>query len=154
MPILSAGLLVYRKTGILPEVLLIHHGGPFFVKKDIGAWSVPKGIYETDEHPLEAAKREFEEETGNKIEEGICFPLQPVKSKGGKILQVWAVEADFKKAFLQSNLFEMEWPPHSGKKQLFPEADKAEWFPFDEAKEKIYPYQASLINELEEILNR
>src|SRR5690606_29900666 len=134
--LLSAGLLVYRKTKTLPEVLLVHPGGPFFIKKDTGVWSVPKGLYEADEDPLEAAKREFSEETGNKIEEGNFFPLQAVKSKGGKILQTWAVEADFEQAFFQSNLFELEWPLHSRKKQFFPEADKAEWFILNEAKEK------------------
>ena len=154
MPLLSAGLLVYRKTKTYTEVLLIHPGGPFFAKKDLGVWSVPKGIYEAEEHPLEAAKREFEEETGNKIEAGDFFPLQPVKSKGGKVLQVWAVEADFEKAFLQSNLFELEWPPRSGRAQYFPEADKAEWFSLSEAREKILSYQIPLLDELEEILKR
>lgn len=149
----SAGILVFRKM-TFPEVLLVHPGGPFYVTKDSGVWSVPKGEYETGEDPLEVGKREFFEETGNKIKSDDFIELEPVKSKGGKMLYVWASEADFEKSFICSNTFELEWPPKSGKTQLFPECDKAEWFNFEKAIHKIFPYQKPLLAQLETIIKR
>lgn len=129
----SAGILVFRIL-TFPEVLLVHPGGPFYVNRDSGVWSVPKGEYEAGEDPLEVGKREFFEETGNKIQSGNFIELNAVKSKGGKMLYVWATEANFAKSFICSNTFELEWPPKSGKIKAFPECDKAEWFNFDEAE--------------------
>jgi len=150
----SAGLLVYRVSQQNEtEVLLVHPGGPFFIKKDAGVWSIPKGEYEDDEEPLNVARRELEEETGNKIISGRFTQLKPVTIKSGKEISAWAVETDFENAFISSNEFEMEWPPKSGKKQKFPEVDKADWFTIDVAREKINPGQIPLIDELVEMLN-
>ena len=143
----SAGILAYRTVKKTMEFFLVHPGGPFWKNKDAGAWSIPKGEFEEDEDPLTAAKREFKEETGQVIS-GNFIPLSPVKQKSGKIIQAWAVEADIDAENIKSNLFEMEWPPRSGKKQEFPEVDRAEWFTADTAKEKINPAQAALIDEL------
>lgn len=142
----SAGILVYRFSDDNMEVLLVHPGGPFFAKKDAGAWSIPKGEF-TDELPLAAARREFAEETGILID-GEFFPLSPVTQKSGKVVYAWAIEADMDASKMTSNLFEIEWPPHSGKKQLFPEVDKAQWFEVEEAKLKIAEAQADLLVEL------
>jgi predicted NUDIX family NTP pyrophosphohydrolase len=150
----SAGILAYRYHQQRLEVLLVHPGGPFFKNKDAGAWSIPKGEYEEGEDPLEAAKREFEEETGNVITAQDFIMLDAVKIKSGKIIVAWAVENDFEKAFVRSNFFEMEWPPKSGKKQQFAEVDKAEWFASDIAKEKINAGQIRLLEQLITILNR
>jgi predicted NUDIX family NTP pyrophosphohydrolase len=143
----SAGLLVYRFQKKSPEFFLVHPGGPVWKNKDAGAWSIPKGEYTDNEDPLAAAKREFEEETSQSIA-GKFIPLTPVKQKSGKHIHAWAVEADIDTAKIKSNLFEMEWPPRSGKKQQFPEIDKGEWFSETEAKLKINPAQALLIDEL------
>jgi predicted NUDIX family NTP pyrophosphohydrolase len=140
----SAGILLYRKTDRKLQVFLVHPGGPFFKNKDIGAWSVPKGEFLDDEDPLTAAKREFEEETGQAID-GDFIPLSPVTLKSGKIIHAWAVEGDINHETILSNLFEMEWPPKSGKRQSFPEIDRAGWFDVDEAKIKINPGQVGLI---------
>jgi predicted NUDIX family NTP pyrophosphohydrolase len=149
MPKKSAGLLVYRfNSHNKVEVLLVHPGGPFFTKKDLGVWSIPKGEYEEDEEPLLVAQREFTEETGNKISAGKFTKLQPITIKSGKQITAWAVEADFEKCFICSNEFEMEWPPKSGKKQKFPEVDKADWFTIEFAKEKINSGQIPLLDEL------
>jgi predicted NUDIX family NTP pyrophosphohydrolase len=142
----SAGILLYRRKRDQLEVLLVHPGGPFWAKKDQGAWSIPKGEYE-DEDALAAAKREFEEETGIPIE-GEILALSPQKQKGGKLVDAWAVEGDLDAERVRSNTFEMEWPPKSGKKQQFPEIDKAGWFPVATALEKINPGQAAFIHEL------
>ncbi len=147
----SAGLVLYRFRDNLPEVLLVHPGGPFWTKKDVGAWSIPKGELDEDENPLDAAKRETEEETGIRAE-GKFLELTPVKQKSGKLVFAWAVKADVDTADIKSNLFEIEWPPKSGHKKSFPEIDKAEWFKTDAAKSKIIPGQAALIEELERIL--
>jgi predicted NUDIX family NTP pyrophosphohydrolase len=125
----------------------VHPGGPFFSKKDLGAWSIPKGEYE-DEEPLTAARREFTEELGSEIN-GQFIPLSPVKQKSGKIVHAWAVESDFDNKEFRSDIFTMEWPPKSGKMQEFPEVDRAEWFAVDNAKEKINEAQKALIEELE-----
>jgi predicted NUDIX family NTP pyrophosphohydrolase len=155
MPKRSAGLLIYRYNANNEiEVLLVHPGGPFFTKKDLGVWSIPKGEYEDGEIPLEVAKRELEEETGNTIVNGKFEQLTPVTIKSGKQIIAWAVETNFEKCFICSNNFEMEWPPKSGKMQSFPEVDKADWFSIKVAKEKINPGQLPLLDELNERLKK
>ena len=146
----SAGILLYRKTNKQLQVFLVHPGGPFFKNKDLGAWSIPKGEFLDDEEPLTAAKREFEEETGQIIDNGAgdFIPLNPVKLKSGKKVYAWAVEGDINHETIVSNLFEMEWPPKSGRKQSFPEIDRAGWFNVEEAKLKINKAQAAFIEEL------
>jgi len=144
----SAGILLYRFHNDLTEVLLVHPGGPYWAKKDLGAWSVPKGEFESGENPLDAAKRELEEETGIKAE-GNFIELTPAKQKSGKLVYAWALQKDIDPADIKSNSFEMEWPPKSGKKKSFPEIDKAAWFTMDEARSKIIDGQKPLINELE-----
>jgi len=143
----SAGLLIYRKLQSELQLMLVHPGGPFWKNKDAGAWSIPKGEFTDEEEPLAAAKREFEEETGLSIS-GKFLPLTPAKQKSGKLIYAWAVEKDIDISSIKSNLFEMEWPPKSGKKQHFPEIDKAGWFTVNEAKEKIIISQFSFIEEL------
>jgi predicted NUDIX family NTP pyrophosphohydrolase len=148
----SAGILLYRYHHNLPEVLLVHPGGPFWVKKDLGAWSVPKGEFDDEENSFHAAVREMEEELGIKVT-GEFVELSPVKQKGGKLIYAWALQGDFNIAEIKSNTFEMEWPPKSGITKLFPEIDKAAWFTMDGAKEKINKGQLPLIEELEIILD-
>lgn len=143
----SAGILLYRKNNDQLQVFLVHPGGPFFKNKDIGAWSIPKGEFLPDEDPLAAAKREFMEETGQPID-GEFVPLEPVFLKSGKKVYAWAVEGDIDHEVIISNLFEMEWPPRSGKMQSFPEIDRAAWFTVEEAKEKINAGQVGLIESL------
>ena len=143
----SAGLLLYRGRNSTLEVFLVHPGGPFWAKKDEGAWSIPKGEIAEDEDPLPAAKREFYEETGVQID-GQFIALTPVKQAGGKTVYAWAVEADCDAGAIKSNTFSMEWPPRSGKKQEFPEADRASWFSLDEAKKKILKGQLNFMDEL------
>jgi len=143
----SAGILLYRKTEGKLQVFLVHPGGPFFKNKDEGSWSVPKGEFLDDEDPLEAAKREFEEETGQAIS-GKFIQLNPITQKGGKKVQAWAVAGDIDHLSIKSNHFEMEWPPRSGKQQSFAEVDRADWFDIEIAKVKINPAQAELIEEL------
>ncbi len=149
---ISAGLFLYRiREGNL-EVLLVHPGGPFWARKDLGAWSIPKGEVEndTDDH-FETAKREFKEETGF-LPEGNFVPLGFIKQKGGKTVYGWAIEGDCDTALLKSNTFTMEWPPRSGKEQEFPEVDRAEFFSPEEAKQKINPAQTEFISQLEQLL--
>lgn len=147
MPNQSAGILLYRKVNNQLQVFLVHPGGPFFKNKDLGVWSIPKGEFLDDEESFIAAKREFEEETGQSID-GNFIPLNPVKLKSGKTVYAWAVEGDINHETIFSNLFEMEWPPKSGKKQSFPEIDRAGWFEVGEAKLKINTAQAAFIEEL------
>jgi predicted NUDIX family NTP pyrophosphohydrolase len=147
----SAGLILYRYRGDSLEVLLGHPGGPFWAKKDAGAWSIPKGELDPGEEPLTAAIREVEEETGHRAS-GTFLPLQPVKQAGGKLVQAWAVEDDFEPAELQSNTFSMEWPPHSGRTAEFPELDRAEWFSLEEASRRILKGQLPLLVELSSLL--
>jgi len=147
----SAGLLMYRKREGILEVLLVHPGGPFWRNKDAGAWSIPKGEMADDEDLLEAARREFEEETGCRPS-GSFIPLSPVKQKSGKTVHAWAVEGEIDPASMKSNTFTMEWPPKSGKHAEFPEVDRAEYFDLPTAKQKINPAQASLLTELVQIL--
>jgi predicted NUDIX family NTP pyrophosphohydrolase len=144
----SAGLLMYRRRDGGLEVFLVHPGGPFWAKKDTGAWSIPKGEIDATEEPLAAARQEFSEETGFAAE-GAFRPLAPITQAGGKIVQAWAVEGDVDPAALRSNTFSIEWPPRSGRQQAFPEVDRAAWFPLDEARRKINPAQTALLDELE-----
>jgi predicted NUDIX family NTP pyrophosphohydrolase len=143
----SAGILLYRMTDGILQVFLVHPGGPFFRKKDEGAWSIPKGEYLDGEEPLAAAQREFEEETGQKIN-GNFIKLSPVKQKSGKVVHAWAVEGNIDHENIVSNLFEIEWPPKSGKKASFPEIDRAGWFDIETARAKIIPGQADLLTQL------
>ncbi len=133
------------------EVFLVHPGGPFWVRKDEGAWSIPKGEYETGEDPLEVAKREFQEETGFRAA-GEFAPLTPRKQAGGKVVSAWAAEGDCDASAVKSNLFSMEWPPRSGRQKEFPEVDRAGWFMIAEAREKILKGQAGFLEELQSIL--
>src|SRR3990172_557555 len=140
----SAGLLLYRKQKDGLEVFLVHPGGPFWTKKDLGSWSIPKGEFD-QEDSLVAAKREFYEETGLPAPLGKYIPLTPIKQKCGKTVHAWAVEGEIDAGQIRSNSFEMEWPPRSGKRQTFPEIDMGAWFPIKEALEKINPGQVGLI---------
>ena len=153
MPKLSAGLLMYRRRSGGLEVFLVHPGGPFWVKKDMGAWSIAKGEYAEGEEPLAAARREFQEETGFCADGGFV-ELGAVKQAGGKVVRAWAVEGDCDPAALKSNLFEMEWPPRSGRKAEFPEVDRAGWFSMAEARERILEGQVPLLEALTSRLAR
>ena len=148
----SAGILLYRyKEGAL-QVLLVHPGGPFWAAKDLGAWSVPKGLIDPGEDALEAALREFREETGF-IARDHFIQLTPVRMKSGKVVKVWAVEGDCEPSAIKSNAFSMEWPPGSGKQQEFPEVDLAAWFDVDQARKKINQGQVGLLDELQILLS-
>lgn len=147
----SAGLLMYRVRAGQVEVFLIHPGGPFWARKDEGAWSVPKGEFTEDESALQAAKREFQEETGFTAS-GTFQALEPIRQAGGKVVHAWAVEGDCDADAIRSNTFPMEWPPHSGQWRAFPEADRAAWFLLPEARKKILKSQLSLLDQLERIL--
>jgi len=151
MPKRSAGLLLYRRTDRLLEVFLVHPGGPFWAKKDMGAWSIPKGEYAEDEDPIVVAKREFEEETGVAID-GAFVSLGELKQTGGKIVSVWALEGDCDPARLKSNTFPLEWPPRSGQMKEFPEVDRWEWFSADAARERILSGQRAFLDRLQELL--
>lgn len=142
----SAGLLLYRTKNGFVEVFLVHPGGPFYAKKDLGVWTIPKGELDGGE-PFATARREFEEETGFKIA-GEFIELPAVKQKGGKLVYAWAVEADVDPTKIESNMFSMEWPPKSGKIKEFPEADHADWFDIATAMQKILPSQKELISNL------
>ena len=147
----SAGILLYKiNKSDEPAFFLVHPGGPFFAKKDNGFWTIPKGEIEPDEDPLETAKREFEEETGIKPT-GYFISIGEIKQKGGKIVQAWAVEGDLDIEKIQSNTFEIEWPPRSGRRKSFPEIDKAGWFTFAEAREKINEAQSIFLTRLVEL---
>jgi len=153
MPRQSAGLLTYRRRGASVEVFLVHPGGPFWAKKDDGAWSIPKGEFTEGEDPLEAARREFHEETGFAAN-GVFQRLQVVKQPGGKLIHAWAVAGDVDAAAIRSSNFSMEWPPHSGKQREFPEVDRAAWFPLADAAKKILKGQLPLLRQLAESLQR
>ena len=154
MPKLSAGLLVYRRGDDGPEVLLVHPGGPYWAKKDEGAWSVPKGEYEPGEDPLEVALREFEEEIGKAPPDPTgAVSLGELRQPSGKIVRAWTVEGDVDVAEVHSNTFEMEWPPRSGRTQEFPEVDRAGWFGLDEARRKLLRGQLGFIDRLSELLD-
>lgn len=143
----SAGILLYRLINQKPEVFLVHPGGPFWAKKDMHAWSVPKGEFNDDEDPLDAARREFEEETGLTIS-GKFTGLSPIRQKNGKMVYCYACEGNIDSELIRSNLFEMEWPPRSGRMMSFPEIDRGEWFETPESKLKIIEAQAAFIDEL------
>lgn len=147
----SAGILLYRFRGGVPEVFLVHPGGPYWMSKDAGAWSIPKGEFDAGQDPLAAARREFEEETGQRIE-GDFVALTPRKQKSGKVVHAWAVEGDVDAATIVSNTFTIEWPPRSGKRQAFPEVDRAAWLDLRAAREKILAGQQALLDELEQRL--
>jgi predicted NUDIX family NTP pyrophosphohydrolase len=137
---MSAGLLMFRRRRADVEFFLVHPGGPFWRKKDLGAWSIPKGEYTEDEEPLDAAKREFEEETGI-VPSGDFIALDEIKQPSGKLVTAWAFEGDCSPHQIRSNTFSMEWPPKSGKMQEFPEVDRAGWFSLPEARKRIFKGQ-------------
>jgi predicted NUDIX family NTP pyrophosphohydrolase len=151
MPKQSAGLLLFRRRAGALEVLLVHPGGPFWAKKDQGAWSIPKGEYEPGEDPLVAARREFAEETGI-VPEGEFMALAPLRQAGGKLVRAFAIEGDLDPETIKSNTFVMEWPPRSGRRQEFPEVDRAGWFTLEEAQRKLLAGQVPLIQELARLL--
>lgn len=146
----SAGLLLFRRTDDGLEVLLGHMGGPFFAKREAGAWTVPKGEYDPDEPAWEAARREFQEELGLAPPDGEAVPLGEVRQSGGKIVTVWAVEADLDPATVVPGTFRMEWPPRSGRTQDFPELDRVQWLAVDRAREVIVKAQATFLDRLAE----
>jgi len=146
----SAGILLYRLPNHKLQVLLVHPGGPFWKNKDAGAWSIPKGEFDENEHALDAAKREMSEETGIVIT-GKTIELTPVRQTN-KTVYAWAVLQDADTEKIVSNTFETEWPPRSGLKQIFPEIDKASWFTMEEARHKIIPAQSALLTELESLI--
>ena len=152
MPKQSAGLLVYRLRDGSLEVFLVHPGGPFWAKKDAGAWSIPKGEFADDEAPLAAAQREFTEETGLLVP-GPFASLGTIRQAGGKTIHAFAAAADFDATQVVSNTFTLEWPPRSGRRVEFPEVDRADWFPLDAAGEKINPAQAELLTRLHRSLD-
>lgn len=150
----SAGVLLFRNRAA-PELLLIHPGGPYWAKKDLGAWSIPKGEIDPGEEPQSCALRELREELGPaapSLAPDELIELGSIRQKGGKVVHAWAAEAEFDPAALQSNSFELEWPPHSGGHREFPEVDRAEWFEPVAAQDKILPAQAELIGRLLESL--
>ena len=147
----SAGALIYRKRAEAIEVLLVHPGGPFWQKRDLGAWSIPKGEYADNEDAEATARREFTEETGWTIA-GEMTPLGDIRQKAGKTVTAFAAECDFDPATVESNSFEMEWPPRSGRVASFPEVDRAGWFSLADAREKIFESQRPLLDRLEVLL--
>lgn len=148
----SAGILLYRRTTGGLETLLAHPGGPFFAKRDAGAWSIPKGEPGDDEPFLDVAQREFAEETGHPMPDGPLLELGSIVQKGGKVVHAWAVEGDLDPAVARSNTFEMEWPPKSGRLVAFPEIDRVAWFDPAEARTRIKPSQIPLLDRLEAAL--
>ena len=151
----SAGILLFRRNSGEVRFLLVHPGGPFWAKKDAGAWSIPKGGIEDEEEPRACAIRELEEELGTapELDPDELIELGRVKQKAGKVVEAWAAEAEFDPAALASNTFAMEWPPRSGRQQEFPEVDRAEWFDLETAREKILPAQAEFLDRLVEHLS-
>jgi predicted NUDIX family NTP pyrophosphohydrolase len=147
-PPLSAGVLLFRQRDDETEVLLIKPGGPFWRNKDVGAWMIPKGAVERDEVPAEAALREFEEETGTRLS-SVPFPLLKIRQAGGKWVEAFAVEGDLDAEAVRSNEFEVEWPPHSGRRQFYPEVDQARWMSLAEARKYMLPSQLPLLDALE-----
>ena len=147
----SAGLLVYKKVDGRLRIFLVHPGGPFWAKKDMGAWTIPKGEFADDEDALVAARREFTEETGQTVD-GPFREVTPCRQKGGKIVRAWAVEGEANEAIV-SNTFEIEWPPKSGRRQSFPEVDRASWFDIDDARQRINQGQRPFLDELAGLLD-
>jgi predicted NUDIX family NTP pyrophosphohydrolase len=142
----SAGILLHRAGAT--EVLLVHPGGPYWARKDAGAWSIPKGEVEDGEDPSAAARREFAEETGTTLPDGALEPLGSVRLKSGKVVHGFAVAGDLDPEAIVSSTFELEWPPRSGRITTFPEVDRAGWFGLDEAREKLNPAQAAFVDRL------
>jgi predicted NUDIX family NTP pyrophosphohydrolase len=149
----SAGLLVYRLKNGEPQVLIAHMGAPWWAKKDKGAWTVPKGELQEGEEPLEAAKREFQEELGLPLPDGELIELGQIKQNNNKTVTAWAVEADLDASSISSNTFTVEWPPKGGKMQEFPEIDRAAWFTLSEAAAKLVPGQGGLLENLANALH-
>ena len=147
MPEKSGGILMFRRKAAQPEFLLVHPGGPFWARKDRGAWSIPKGVYKDGEDPLSAAKREFHEETGA-YAAGDCIPLGSFQQRSGKIVSAWAIEGDFDVKQFKSNMFAMEWPPKSRRLKEFPEADRIGWFAPEEAMQKILKGQIPILKKI------
>lgn len=147
----SAGILVYRRGFDGLEVFLVHPGGPLWARKDLGAWSIPKGEYQADEEPLVAALREFQEEVGQPLA-GPFLALKPQRLRSGKQVQAFACRADVDPTRLVSNTFSLEWPPRSGRIQQFPEVDRAQWFSLEEARVRLNPGQIGFLDELMELL--
>jgi predicted NUDIX family NTP pyrophosphohydrolase len=148
----SAGILLHRPGIGGREVLLVHPGGPFWARKDLGAWSIPKGEIDAGEDARASARREFAEETGVRLPDGALDELGSVKLKSGKQVEAFATEGDLDAEAIRSNTFELEWPPRSGRIQSFPEVDRAGWFALDVARTKLNPAQAAFIDRLEELL--
>jgi predicted NUDIX family NTP pyrophosphohydrolase len=144
----SAGILLHRVRDGAPEVLLVHPGGPAWAKRDLGAWSIPKGEYEPDEDPLTAARREFEEELGSAPPTAEAIDLGEIRQKSGKYVRAWAIAGDLDETQITSNTFPFQWPPRSGTWIEIPEVDRAEWFALDVAREKINPAQVALLDRL------
>jgi predicted NUDIX family NTP pyrophosphohydrolase len=150
----SAGILLHRPGRSGPEVLLVHPGGPYWARKDDGAWSIPKGELDAGEDPRACALREFAEELGAPPPDGTLVELGSVRQKSGKVVIAFAVAGDLDPATVDSNTFELEWPPRSGRMQQFPEIDRAEWFGLDAARAKLNPAQVAFVDRLEESLGR
>jgi predicted NUDIX family NTP pyrophosphohydrolase len=153
MGVVSAGLLLWRRRDGRLEVLLVHPGGPFWAKRDLGAWSIPKGLVGAGEEPLAAARREVAEETGASLDVGAAIALGSLRQPGGKTVVAWALAADLDAGAIRSDTFEIEWPPRSGKRREFPEVDRAEWFARDEAARRILPGQRAFLDALDRALD-
>jgi predicted NUDIX family NTP pyrophosphohydrolase len=151
MPRRSAGILLHRRGAAGLEVLLVHPGGPLWAKKDAGAWSIPKGEHDDGEDAQACALREFAEETGSAPAPGELSDLGTVRQKSGKVVRAWALQGDLDPETVHSNTFTMEWPPRSGRRQDFPEVDRAAWFSLAEARERINPAQAAFLDRLREL---
>jgi predicted NUDIX family NTP pyrophosphohydrolase len=149
----SAGILLHRRNDGEIEVLLVHPGGPFWAKKDLGAWSIPKGEPEPGEDPQACARREFAEELGSAPPEGELTALGEIRQRGGKVVEAWAAEGDLDPTTIQSGTFSMEWPPRSGSMREFPEVDRAAWFAPEDARRRLIPAQAELVDRLLERLS-
>ena len=148
----SAGILLYRRVDGEPQVLIVHPGGPFWRRKDAGAWSIPKGEYGEDEDPQACARREFEEETGTALAAGALTDLGTARQRSGKVVTAWAAEGDLDADAIRSNTFELEWPPRSGTMQAFPEVDRAGWFSLESARDKLNPAQTAFLDRLRDLL--
>jgi predicted NUDIX family NTP pyrophosphohydrolase len=144
----SAGILLYRLVDGAPEVLLVHPGGPVWAGRDAGSWSIPKGEHGDDEDPQACARREFEEETGTRLPDEALAELGTVRQKSGKVVSAWAAEGDLDADAIESNTFELEWPPRSGRVQTFPEVDRAGWFGVESARKKLNPAQVAFLDRL------
>jgi predicted NUDIX family NTP pyrophosphohydrolase len=149
MPRRSAGIALYRRTGPELEVLLVHPGGPLWARRDAGVWSIPKGEYSDDEEPEAAARREFAEELGSPPPAGELIDLGEARQRSGKLVRAFAAPGDLDADGIQSNTFTLEWPPRSGRMSEFPEVDRAQWFPLEQARERINPGQLPLLERLE-----